>query len=1089
MSFKPSKKTSKPLACDQATANPLRPRKSFFSFAKTSHKRAHSRPDGDHECNEKSNGGIHFPGSIGLPAQVGPGLNLDSPPQLQMPVRSIRSSILFSQQFDLDNLKSVDQPLHRAPSPAPALSNVPRPSRSTTRPTSWMMMMDGSYAPPSKAQHQPDSHPTLHTSGAEPFYHHSGTSNQFESSDEDSARGPSANGNPFENHEKPVNLSGVLAGYQVQPPPSKLGRSASPVTPPPPPVRSTPTSPPPAYRPLHSTPKTTLPPTASVNSTYSPLAAFLGHSKCAASPSVSQSATIPSPTSSSGPNPPCNLLSTFLGGQTRSQDENHESRSTEEPIHVLSVTASSEVSSIPQSATPPGQALSEVVPLQNCDQETLTPASNSQADVKESCPPSSGKRDISLDRSLEIQPALDSVSSSQPSSRPSSLVAKSDEGACTHIASIDARGTSTPAVPAAQRSKPQALAPSATPIPSHRLARLSSAPIKSIITSSSSSSLSSSSPSVTSASRIETNRDKIRDHSKLGTVAPKVVSSSVPSRCVSPDSPSARSIETSSSSNPTASALDERQQITRCRSLASDSGKEFHDTLDHGSSSFERRESRKRGVEKVYLDSSQDSSSCSEKYSSVDSLDADGTQKRATGSDLSAPLTDPSSTGSHPASPSKESLEVDHDQKEEEEKDQSERLEESGEEIKDAQVSESEAESTADDQGSIVGRPKIKLEDFLLSNYRIFQRIIHQLDYLDFFSLSQITKEFGEELERDERFRETILSRYLGAFGYRTLPSKVRHHGMRRTMEPMTIGLSDLMNFYAGLEFESLELIEFSKRAIDRKLGLDYRTARIIRSSTRAHNKLVAYVRLVEELDPVPSNVPRSTNYRYAGQWVEPVYRPGKAPVFKVWVPCVDHWMNNEELAECERELWRSQVWSHLRRGDVCWNVAIGDFGNEGKLLYDGRFLRDLLFEFDEVGHLPSWLNMLDFSPSYFHKVISSSTSAPIFYLDITSFRDEVKRSLKLSEDRVEVASPQARYRVKRWVYRAIIRIPQGHWAGYVVIEIEGTSEQAQELLKRCYPTIDDPGTQKLTPWRIMRERSRPGKLWIRPVHGSERIA
>jgi hypothetical protein len=93
---------------------------------------------------------------------------------------------------------------------------------------------------------------------------------------------------------------------------------------------------------------------------------------------------------------------------------------------------------------------------------------------------------------------------------------------------------------------------------------------------------------------------------------------------------------------------------------------------------------------------------------------------------------------------------------------------------------------------------------------------------------------------------------------------------------------------------------------------------------------------------------------------------------------------------------------------------------------------------------------MLNFPPSYFHKIISSSTSSPIFYLDLSNFKEEIRSTLRLNEDKIEVASPQARYRVKRWVYQSVIKIPKGHWQGYVVIEVDGTSEHAKDLLRRC---------------------------------------
>jgi hypothetical protein len=60
--------------------------------------------------------------------------------------------------------------------------------------------------------------------------------------------------------------------------------------------------------------------------------------------------------------------------------------------------------------------------------------------------------------------------------------------------------------------------------------------------------------------------------------------------------------------------------------------------------------------------------------------------------------------------------------------------------------------------------------------------------------------------------------------------------------------------------------------------------------------------------------------------------------------------------------------------------------------------------------------------------------------------------------------------------------------------QTEGTSEQAQELLARCAPVshnkpiVKGPHQQQqsqqmpsvLQPWRVLRDRSRLGKLWIR---------
>lgn len=42
-----------------------------------------------------------------------------------------------------------------------------------------------------------------------------------------------------------------------------------------------------------------------------------------------------------------------------------------------------------------------------------------------------------------------------------------------------------------------------------------------------------------------------------------------------------------------------------------------------------------------------------------------------------------------------------------------------------------------------------------------------------------------------------------------------------------------------------------------------------------------------------------------------------------------------------------------MRKGDVCWNTAVGSEENSGRVLFDGRRLQDLDFTWDPVGHLP----------------------------------------------------------------------------------------------------------------------------------------
>ena len=124
--------------------------------------------------------------------------------------------------------------------------------------------------------------------------------------------------------------------------------------------------------------------------------------------------------------------------------------------------------------------------------------------------------------------------------------------------------------------------------------------------------------------------------------------------------------------------------------------------------------------------------------------------------------------------------------------------------------------------------------------------------------------------------------------------------------------------------------------------------------------------------------------------------------MLRVWVPTKksSSWMDDDEVVECEKEVWRSGVWARVRRGDLVHNTAIGDFGlvlpfahrkrdtdaivgdrNEGKLISDGKYLRDFTFTYDAVGHLPPWLDMLSYSPGFYHNIVASSSPSgnPVF--------------------------------------------------------------------------------------------------------------
>ena len=77
-----------------------------------------------------------------------------------------------------------------------------------------------------------------------------------------------------------------------------------------------------------------------------------------------------------------------------------------------------------------------------------------------------------------------------------------------------------------------------------------------------------------------------------------------------------------------------------------------------------------------------------------------------------------------------------------------------------------------------------------------------------------------------------------------------------------------------------------------------------------------------------------------ASKFKSPLYRLGRAPVLRVFVPSPEgDWLSDASVVECEAELKRSGVLKLLRVGDIVWDVAVGDEGNLGRLVWDGSYL------------------------------------------------------------------------------------------------------------------------------------------------------
>lgn len=242
-----------------------------------------------------------------------------------------------------------------------------------------------------------------------------------------------------------------------------------------------------------------------------------------------------------------------------------------------------------------------------------------------------------------------------------------------------------------------------------------------------------------------------------------------------------------------------------------------------------------------------------------------------------------------------------------------------------AQVDAIEAEEE-DDQA----RPRF---EFALVIYpdRILVNLLQHLSYQDYRSLRAVSKTMLRCIEGDAK--ELVLQRFLGPVGYRTLPTAhFSSHGTHLSShnvplhrststtvreDTVVLDLRDLDAFQIGMEYTVQEYALFAREHAKEPLGLD--TLRMVRASTRAFNRIVIRIRAqhvgpLARLPRPPYAFPRVPN-------AAPVYKSGRAALLRVWVPAKKSWLADEEVVETEREVWRSGVWTHLKRGDIVHDV------------------------------------------------------------------------------------------------------------------------------------------------------------------------
>jgi hypothetical protein len=239
-------------------------------------------------------------------------------------------------------------------------------------------------------------------------------------------------------------------------------------------------------------------------------------------------------------------------------------------------------------------------------------------------------------------------------------------------------------------------------------------------------------------------------------------------------------------------------------------------------------------------------------------------------------------------------------------------------------------------------RPRVELA-LTVFPQSILTNLLRYLDYLEFRPLCELSRIMRRAFSEGEA-KEVILERYLGDVGYRRVPlprglilgkSVSTYNGgnpQKRTSnvprtgsssgsqgrfgvssgshvakaEVINISLRDMDAFQAGASFSPNDYALCAKA--HKSSPLDVLTLRMIRASTRAWNRILLRVRSQPAVLAEASR--RSTigpgqKIGTVRRPATPMLKPGRAPVLRVWVPTKQSWMTDEELVECEREIWR----------------------------------------------------------------------------------------------------------------------------------------------------------------------------------------
>jgi hypothetical protein len=298
-----------------------------------------------------------------------------------------------------------------------------------------------------------------------------------------------------------------------------------------------------------------------------------------------------------------------------------------------------------------------------------------------------------------------------------------------------------------------------------------------------------------------------------------------------------------------------------------------------------------------------------------------------------------------------------------------------------------------------------------LQNRELFTELLTHFSFCEWLVLwGGVSKAIRQALDSDPALCDVAFERYLGTVGYARWswsnpePIRITLAEMRAYMR----GVSKPVHVYAQTSFSILSSPPSEENA---------RLIHDMKKETRAFNRIVIRLRAQAEADveqnavrrrrsigqaqppqrqnngpPLSwsagkaqgqggrhrsasrhsSRAPSPTNSMWSqgagsqahlplgitptsGGFKSPLFRLRRAPLLRVFVPSPEgDWLSDAGVLECETELRKAGILPLLRVGDVIWDTALGDEGNVGRLIWDGRYLivRDAFLKSPITSHL-----------------------------------------------------------------------------------------------------------------------------------------